>query len=98
YPSYDGNDYASIAGSDPARFIDPIVSSVYEPGSVFKMFTSVAALETGEVTTKTRIKDTGLLKLDGGRTHIDDADHRSMGWMNLEDAIAVSRKVGEAHV
>ncbi len=32
YPSYDGNDYAAIAASDPSRFIDPVVSSVYEPG------------------------------------------------------------------
>jgi cell division protein FtsI/penicillin-binding protein 2 len=93
YPSYDANDYASIAGSDPSRFIDPMVSSVYEPGSVFKMFTSVAALETGELTTKTKINDTGLLKLDGGRTHVDDADHRAMGWMTFEDAIAYSRNV-----
>jgi cell division protein FtsI/penicillin-binding protein 2 len=93
YPSYDANDYAAIAGSDPSRFIDPMVSSVYEPGSVFKMFTSVAALETGELTTKTKIKDTGLLKLDGGRSHIDDADHRAMGWLTFEDAIAYSRNV-----
>jgi cell division protein FtsI/penicillin-binding protein 2 len=93
YPSYDGNDYARIAATDPARFIDPVVSSVYEPGSVFKMLTSVAALESGEVTTQTKFKDTGLLKLDGGRTHVDDADHKAMGWMTFEDAIAYSRNV-----
>jgi cell division protein FtsI/penicillin-binding protein 2 len=98
YPSYDGNDYAATAATEPSRFIDPIVSSVYEPGSVFKMLTSVAALERGEVTTKTRIKDTGILKLDGGRAHIDDADHRAMGWMSFEDAIAYSRNVVAAKV
>jgi len=98
YPSYDANDYAAIASTNPARFIDPIVSSVYEPGSVFKMLTSVAALETGEVTTQTRIKDTGLLRLDGGRTHVDDADHHAMGWMSFEDAIAYSRNVVAAKV
>ena len=27
YPSYDGNDYKSIAATDPGRFIDPIVST-----------------------------------------------------------------------
>ena len=43
---YDANDYRAIAATDPARFIDPIVSSVYEPGSVFKMMTAAAALET----------------------------------------------------
>ena len=98
YPSYDGNDYARIAATDPSRFIDPVVSSVYEPGSVFKMLTSVAALESGEVTTQTMVKDTGILKLDGGRTHVDDADHKAMGWMPFEDAIAYSRNVVAAKV
>ena len=50
YPSYDGNDYKSIAATDPGRFIDPIVSTVYEPGSVFKMMTAAAALSNGTVT------------------------------------------------
>ena len=98
YPSYDGNDYASIAASNPSRFIDPIVSSVYEPGSVFKMLTAIAAMEKGEVTTQSMINDTGILRLDGGRTHIDDADHKSMGWLTFEDAIAWSRNVVAAKV
>jgi cell division protein FtsI/penicillin-binding protein 2 len=93
YPSYDANDYAAIAASDPSRFIDPIVSSVYEPGSVFKMLTAVAAIESDEVTTTTRFKDTGILVLDKGRSHIDDADHKAMGWMKFEDGIAWSRNV-----
>jgi cell division protein FtsI/penicillin-binding protein 2 len=98
YPSYDGNDYSAIAASDPSRFIDPIVSSVYEPGSVFKMLTVIAAMEKGEVTTQSMVKDTGILRLDGGRTHIDDADHKAKGWMKFEDAIAWSRNVVAAKV
>jgi cell division protein FtsI/penicillin-binding protein 2 len=42
-PSYDANAYRTIATEDPSRFIDPSISKVYEPGSVFKMFTAVAA-------------------------------------------------------
>ncbi|HET7029034.1 MAG TPA: penicillin-binding protein 2 [Candidatus Limnocylindrales bacterium] len=98
YPSYDGNDYANIAATDPARFMDPVVSSVYEPGSVFKMLTSVAALESGEVTTQTRLNDTGILELDHGHAHVDDADHKAMGWLSFEDAIAYSRNVVAAKV
>jgi cell division protein FtsI/penicillin-binding protein 2 len=98
YPSYDGNDYSAIAASDPSRFIDPIVSSVYEPGSVFKMLTVIAAMEKGEVTTQTMIKDTGILRLDGGAAHVDDADHKAKGWMKFEDAIAWSRNVVAAKV
>src|SRR5215212_8263855 len=30
YPSYDANNYATVA-NDPSRFIDPIISSSYEP-------------------------------------------------------------------
>ena len=98
YPSYNGNDYRSIASVDPTRFNDPIVSSVYEPGSVFKMLTAIAGLETETVTTKTKIKDVGTLKLDNGRTHVDDADHKGRGWMTFEDAIAYSRNVVAAKV
>jgi len=93
YPSYDGNDYAAIAASDPSRFVDPVISGVYEPGSVFKMMTVVAAMEKHQVTTETKVKDTGILVLDHGRTHVDDADHKAMGWMKFEDAIAFSRNV-----
>jgi cell division protein FtsI/penicillin-binding protein 2 len=98
YPSYDANRYQEVAAADPSRFIDPVVSSSYEPGSVFKMLTAVAGLESKEVTIKTRFRDTGTLKLDGGRTHIDDADHKAMGWMTFEDAIAFSRNVVAAKV
>ncbi|MFP5343607.1 MAG: peptidoglycan D,D-transpeptidase FtsI family protein [Candidatus Limnocylindria bacterium] len=93
YPSYDANRYAAIAAEAPQRFIDPNVSSVYEPGSVLKMMTAASALEAGTVERTTRIKDAGTLRLDGGRTKIDNADRRSMGTMTFEDGIAYSRNV-----
>jgi cell division protein FtsI/penicillin-binding protein 2 len=98
YPSYDANDYKAIAATDPSRFVDPVVSSVYEPGSVFKMMTATAALELGTVTPSTMIKDIGTLRLDGGRTHIDDADRKGMGWLTFQDGIAYSRNVIAAKV
>ena len=98
YPSYDGNDYKAIAASEPGRFVDPVVSAVYEPGSVFKMMTAAAALTKGTVTTSTRIKDVGTLHLDNGKTKIDDADRKGMGWMAFEDGIAYSRNVVAAKV
>ncbi len=98
YPSYDENDYQAVAASDPSRFLDPIASTVYEPGSVFKMLTSKAALANGTVTMNTVINDTGILHLDKGRSHVDDADHRPMGRMKYKDAIAYSRNVVAAKV
>jgi cell division protein FtsI/penicillin-binding protein 2 len=98
YPSYDGNDYQAVAAADPGRFVDPVVSAVYEPGSVFKMLTAIAGIETGAVTPTTRIKDVGTLKLDEGRAKIDNSDRKGMGWVTFEDGIAYSRNVVAAKV
>ena len=98
YPSYDANAFQAIAAEDPGVFVDPMVSTVYEPGSVFKMMTATAALGAGTVTPKTRIRDQGTLRVDGGRAKVDNADHRSMGVMTFEDAIAYSRNVVAAKV
>ncbi len=98
YPSYDANDYASIAKTDPSRFIDPVISQVYEPGSVFKMLTAIAGLTEGVVTPATKVNDSGTLVLDGGRARVHDADRRPMGWISFEDVIAYSRNVGAARV
>ena len=98
YPSYDANDYAAIAAADPGRFIDPIISDVYEPGSVFKMPTVVAGLESGTVTLTTKLNDSGMLRLDNGKSKITDADRKPMGIMKLADAIAFSRNVVAARV
>ncbi len=97
-PAYDANKYRQIAAEAPERFIDPVVSNVYEPGSVFKMMTATAALETGNVTLSTRIKDVGTLRLDKGKTKVDDADRKGMGWMSFQDAVAFSRNVVAAKV
>ena len=98
YPSYDANDYQAIAATAPQRFVDPIVSTVYEPGSVFKMLTATAAVGRGTVTMKTKVRDTGKLMLDHGTAHVDDADHKAMGVMKFEDGVAYSRNVVAAKV
>jgi cell division protein FtsI/penicillin-binding protein 2 len=98
YPSYDANDYTSVSVKDPGRFVDPVVSTVYEPGSVMKILTTLAGLQAGTVTRTTRIQDSGILRLDGGRAQIQDADRRAKGWMELWDGIAQSRNVVAAKV
>ena len=42
--------------------INKTIQSTYEPGSTFKMVTAIAGLETGAITTKERINDTGVYR------------------------------------
>jgi cell division protein FtsI/penicillin-binding protein 2 len=98
YPSYDANDYATVASDDPSRFLDPVVSGVYEPGSVFKMLTVIAGLEQGTTSMTKEYKDQAVLRLDGGKARITDSDNRSMGKLKLEDGIAYSRNIIAAKV
>ena len=93
YPSYDDNNYAAIAASDPSRFVDPVVSAVYEPGSVFKLLTATAALQAGVVTRTTILQDQSVLSLDNGRAFVQNADKGSKGAISFQDAVAWSRNV-----
>jgi len=97
YPSYDANFYQMIANQNPALFVDPVISEVYEPGSVFKMLTASAALQTKTTALTTKINDTGVLTLPGGQ-EVADADRKSMGWMTFADIVAWSRNVGVSQV
>lgn len=98
YPSYDANQYQTIAATDPSVFMDPIVSTVYEPGSVAKMMTATAAIGSGVVTPDSTFRDPGRLLLDGGATRVYDADKRPMGTLTFAKGVAFSRNVVAAQV
>ncbi|MBA3780211.1 MAG: penicillin-binding protein 2 [Chloroflexi bacterium] len=93
-PGYDANRFRATADEDPNRFIDPIASRVYEPGSVLKMMVAAAAYERGTLAASTPINDSGSMQL--GRFRVDDSDKQPMGWIPFEDVIAYSRNVGAA--
>jgi len=93
YPSYDANAYAQVADQNPDLFMDPVVTRAYEPGSVFKMLTASAALETKTTLLATQLNDFGILKLPGGQ-EVADADRRSKGWRTFAYMVAWSRNVG----
>ena len=97
YPSYDANLYQIVANQNPALFMDPVISQSYDPGSVFKMLTASAALQTKTTSLTTKINDSGILKLPGGQ-EVADADRKAMGWMTFADIVAWSRNVGVSQV
>ncbi len=95
-PAYDANAYQKLASTDPAIFVDPIVSDVYEPGSVMKMFVASAAFQDHVVTPTTLVDDTGVMQI--GNNQIADYDRQDWGWIPFQKVISYSRNVGAARV
>ncbi len=71
------------------------VMDVYEPGSVMKPFTVIAALESGQYHPDTVVDTTpGRLEIDGTVVH----DLRDYGALTVEQIIAKSSNVGMAKI
>ena len=62
YPDYNPAKYSEeySADDETGKYLNRSISSPQPPGSIFKMAVATAALDTGEITTKTRINDTGV--------------------------------------
>ncbi|MBJ7601338.1 penicillin-binding protein 2 [Candidatus Nephthysia bennettiae] len=89
YPGYDGNQFAT---TDPSRTRDPIVSNLYEPGSVMKVVTLSGALDAGKITPDTTIQDPGYVNVAG--TVIHDWDNASHGTVTMTNVLEKSLNVG----
>lgn len=66
WPTFDPatfNEQYNTLANDPNKPIwNRAISGTYEPGSTFKMLTSIAALESGVITPQTVIEDEGIYK------------------------------------
>lgn len=89
YPAYDPNDYA---GADPSARRNRGILDMYEPGSVFKVITLAALLDTN-LTTPDEVVDCrpGSARL-AGKVYREAT--RSFGFLTVEEVIAKSSNVG----
>jgi len=94
YPSYDPNAFFDTATPDNLR--NPAISDEYEPGSVMKVVTVAAALDTGSVQPGFTYVDNGALQV-GGIT-IQNSDRQAKGVVSLEQILVQSLNVGAASV
>jgi cell division protein FtsI/penicillin-binding protein 2 len=63
YPTYDANKYTEV--EDYSRFQNGIVSDPYEVGSVMKVLSMGAGLDSGAVTVNSTFDNTGQVEVDG---------------------------------
>ncbi len=94
FPTFDPGHFAEV--KDPKVWVDSAVSSIYEPGSVFKLVTMAGALDAGYVTPESRFTDEGALTIDGGT--VRNAHDAAYGNVSLNDALAWSINVVSSKV
>jgi cell division protein FtsI/penicillin-binding protein 2 len=85
YPTYDPNDFAH---ADPQLQSDPVVSKMWEPGSIFKIITWAAGLDSGTVSPGMTFYDEGTLEI-GGRV-IYNSDRQAHGLVTMADGLVQS--------
>ncbi|HEX2074438.1 MAG TPA: penicillin-binding protein 2 [Geodermatophilus sp.] len=88
-PGYDPGNYSQ---TDPDLLGNPVVSSVFEPGSVMKAVTLAAALEEGVATPETVLTVNGHIQA-GDRVVTDAHDHAPKDW-TVTGILARSSNVG----
>jgi len=82
YPSYDPMDFAE---ADIDLLTDPVVSQMWEPGSIFKIVTWAAGLDSGTISPGTTFYDEGALEV-GGRV-IQNSDRQGHGMVTMGDGL-----------
>lgn len=94
YPSYDPN-IRPTPGQDNTARQNLAVVAPFEPGSVFKVITISAAIETGKVTPTTIIPcGGGSMTLFGRVIH----DHNAYSQLAVEDVLARSSNIGAINI
>ncbi|MHB8508262.1 MAG: peptidoglycan D,D-transpeptidase FtsI family protein [Candidatus Dormibacteria bacterium] len=89
YPTYDANRFNT---ADNKLFSDPIVSGLYEPGSVMKVVTLSGALDDGAITPGYTFNETGGVSVGG--SYIRDWDLKAHGNIDMTYVLAHSLNVG----
>ena len=96
YPWFDPNNYAHVAAHDPARLRNPAVADAFEPGSVNKVITAAAAIESGAVSITQRFQVPDSMQVDQYTIH--DSHPHPVETMTLADIVAESSNIGMAKV
>lgn len=91
-PTYDPNNYSEY---EMKNFFNTAAQGIYEPGSVFKLVTMSAGLNSGKITPDTTFVDKGSVTLNG-RT-IKNWDGKANGKVTITEVIEKSINTGAVY-
>lgn len=96
YPYYDPNKYRNASQLQIKNWT---LTDVFPPGSTFKTITVASSMALGKINQKTKIYDTGKIKVGWWNIkNYDYAKHPFPGWINLEYLFEHSSNVGSVKV
>lgn len=93
YPSFDPNTFQT---QDANYFANPLVSSRYEFGSIFKTLTMTSGLDAGVITPDTTYNDTGCIEVNKKR--ICNYDLKARGVIPMQEILSQSLNVGASFI
>lgn len=92
FPNFNPNDYSKFNIAD---FRNPTIQALYEPGSVFKLITMSAGIDSGKITPDTIYTDTGSFTANGKTiTNWDYTTHGPYGQETMTNVIEHSINTG----
>jgi cell division protein FtsI/penicillin-binding protein 2 len=94
YPTADLNTYYDLANT--GRYVNPMVSSQYEPGSVFKIVTVAAGLDAGTISPGSYFEDSGIVTFGG--IVVRNHDQLAPGRVSLTQVLQQSLNVEAAKI
>lgn len=89
FPNFDPNNYSQF---EIKNFLNPATQAIYEPGSVFKLITMAAGIDSGKITPETTYIDTGSVVLNGRK--IENWDKKAHGKQTMTGVIEQSINTG----
>ncbi len=92
-PCFDPNRFYE---ADAGSFLNPATSKQYEPGSVMKLVTLAAALDSGIVTPQTTYYDSGVIQVGGHLSY--NWDLSAPGTTDMQTMLTNSLNVGAATI
>ncbi len=93
-PDFDPNYYNKVENQN--FFLNPLVSSIFEIGSVMKPITISSALDAGKITPETTYYDAGYLIID--KTRIKNYDGKGRGTVDMQAVLDNSLNTGAMFV
>lgn len=92
FPNFDPNNYSQSAVEN---FMNPAAQGVYEPGSIFKLLTMAAGIDSGKITPDSKYYDTGTFTANGKTiSNWDLKKHGPWGQATMTNVIEHSINTG----